>query len=125
MAYEYLRHDFGGIELTDDEVRAYDAPFPEEIYMTGIRTLPTMGSLIDTERSLSDWQALKQFDKPFLTVFGQFDLLVGSEKTQNALIDNIPGAAGLPHDRIPAGHFIQESQGPEVARRLIEFIETT
>jgi haloalkane dehalogenase len=52
-------------------------------------------------------------------------MLVGSEKTQNTLIDNVPGAAGLPHDRLPAGHFIQESQGPEVAKRLIEFMATT
>ncbi|MGB0998372.1 MAG: haloalkane dehalogenase [Pseudomonadales bacterium] len=123
-ASDNLRQDFGGIELTDDEARAYDAPFPSEIYMTGIRTLPSMGSMIDAQKSLADWQALQTFDKPFLTVFGQFDMLVGSEKTQNTLIENVPGAAGLPHDRIPAGHFIQESQGPEMARRLIEFMAT-
>jgi haloalkane dehalogenase len=48
--------------------------------------------------------------------------LVGSERVQNTLIENIPGAKGLPHDRIPAGHFIQESQGEEIAARLIDFI---
>lgn len=121
-ASDNLRHDFGGIELTDKEANAYDAPFPSEAYMTGIRTLPSMGSLIDPKRSLADWAALKQFGKPFLTVFGEFDLLVGSVATQNQLIDHIPGAAGLPHDRIPAGHFIQETQGPELAKRLNEFI---
>ena len=78
-ASDNLRQDFGG-ELTDDEARAYDAPFPSEIYMTGIRTLPSMGSMIDAQKSLADWQALQTFDKPFLTVFGQFDILVGSEK---------------------------------------------
>ena len=124
-ASDNLRRDFGGIELTDEEVRAYDAPFPEEIYMTGIRTLPSMGALIDTEKSLGDWEALKRFDKPFLTVFGEYDMLVGSKRTQNTLIENVPGAAGLPHDRIPAGHFIQETQGPEIARRLIDFIAAT
>lgn len=121
-ASDNLRRDFGGIELSDDEARAYDAPFPEEIYMTGIRTLPSMGSLINTAQSLSDWAALKQFERPFLTVFGQFDQLVGSEKIQNILIENVPGASGLPHARIPAGHFIQESQGPEMARQLIDFM---
>lgn len=124
-ASDNIRRDFGGIELTDDEARAYDAPFPDEVFMTGIRTLPSMGSLIDTQRTLDAWEALKRFEKPFLTVFGQFDMLVGSEETQNTLIENVPGAAGLPHDRIPAGHFIQESQGPEMARRLIDFMETT
>ena len=124
-ASDNIRRDFGGIELTDDEVRAYDAPFPDERFMTGIRTLPSMGSLIDTSRTLDAWDALKQFTKPFLTVFGEYDMLVGSESIQNTLIENVPGAAGLDHDRIPAGHFIQESQGPELARRLIDFMETT
>jgi len=50
------------------------------------------------------------------------DMLVGSKKVQNTLIENIPGAKGLPHDRIPAGHFIQESQRLEVAKILADFI---
>lgn len=124
-ASDNIRMDFGGIALTDDEARAYDAPFPEEIFMTGIRTLPSMGALIDQKESLAAWEALQQFDKPFLTVFGTLDKLVGSEKTQRTLIDHIPGAKGQAHDRIPAGHFIQESQGEEMAKRLIEFIAAT
>ena len=124
-ASDNLRRDFGGIELTDDEARAYDAPFPDEIFMTGIRTLPSMGSMIDTDKSLAAWEALKQFEKPFLTVFGEYDLLVGSKRTQDTLINNVVGAKGLPHDRIPAGHFIQETQGEELARRLINFMVST
>ncbi|MCR9278677.1 MAG: haloalkane dehalogenase [Pseudomonadaceae bacterium] len=120
-----LRRDFGGLTLTDHEARAYDAPFPSEIYMTGVRTLPSMGSLIDERQNLQDWGALKQFEKPFLTVFGDFDNLVGTEKTQKTLIENIPGAAGMPHDRLPAGHFIQETQGPELAKRLADFMVAT
>jgi len=121
-ASDNIRRDFGGIELTQDEIRAYDAPFPEEIYMTGIRTLPSMASMLDVDASLAAWEALKQFSKPFLTVFGEFDLLVGSRKIQNTLINNIAGAAGMAHDRMPAGHFIQESQGEALAHRLVEFI---
>ncbi|MBO6655270.1 MAG: alpha/beta fold hydrolase [Pseudomonadales bacterium] len=121
-ASDNIARDFGGLTLTEEEVRAYDAPFPEEIYMTGIRTLPSMASMIDVKKSLAAWEALKLFEKPFLTLFGQFDMLVGSEKIQNTLIENVPGARGLPHDRIPAGHFIQESQGEETARRLVDFI---
>jgi haloalkane dehalogenase len=117
-----IRADFGVIPLTDDEARAYDAPFPDEIFRTGVRTLPSMGALIDKEKNLDAWEALKTFDKPFLTVFGEYDMLVGTKKNQDALIENIPGAAGQAHDRIPAGHFIQESQGEEMAKRLIEFM---
>ena len=84
-----------------------------------------MGALIDHETNLAAWEALKQFDKPFLTIFGEYDMLVGSTKVQNTLIENIPGAKGLAHDRIPAGHFIQESQGEEMAKRLIDFMADT
>ena len=37
--------------------------------MTGVRTLPSMGALIDQNERLAAWDALRQFDKPFLTVF--------------------------------------------------------
>ena len=40
------------------------------------------------------------------------------------LICNIPGAAGLPHTRLAeASHFLQDDQGPEIARHLVAFIE--
>ena len=81
-ASDNIMRDFGGIELTTDEVKAYDAPFPEEIYMTGIRTLPSMASMLDIEASLAAWEALKRYNRPFLTIFGQYDMLVGSEKIQ-------------------------------------------
>ena len=111
-----------GVELTSEEARAYDAPFPDEIFRVGIRTLPSMMGLIDRETNLAAWEALKKFDKPFLTVFGEYDALVGSKKIQNNLIENVPGAAGQAHDRIPAGHFIQESQGEAMAKRLVDFM---
>jgi len=116
--------DFG-VALTPEEARAYDAPFPEEIFRCGIRTLPSMGALIDRETNLAAWEALKKFERPFLTVFGEHDALVGSKRIQNNLIENVPGARGQAHDRISAGHFIQESQGEEMARRLVDFMKTT
>jgi pimeloyl-ACP methyl ester carboxylesterase len=111
-----------GVTLNDEEIRAYDAPFPDEIYRTGVRTLPSMAALIDEDRAAKAWCAMKSFQKPFLTVFGEFDLLTGSRKIQDQLTQNIPGAAGQPHGRIPAGHFIQESAGEEMGRRLNSFI---
>jgi hypothetical protein len=37
-------------------------------------------------------------------------------------IDSISGAAGHPHDRLEeAGHFLQDDQGAEIARRLVDF----
>ncbi|MBV51925.1 MAG: haloalkane dehalogenase [Nitrospinae bacterium] len=113
-----------GVSLSDGEIAAYDAPYPGPEYRTAIRALPSMASLIDVERALAAWEKIKRFDKPFLTVFGEFDPLIGQKKVQDKLIDNIPGAKGQPHDRLPAGHFIQESKGEEVARRLVKFIDS-
>jgi haloalkane dehalogenase len=52
-------------------------------------------------------------------VFGSRDPILG--KADKPLIRHIPGAAGQPHARIVAGHFIQEDAGPELARRLLDW----
>ena len=111
-----------GIKLTPDEITAYDAPFPALIYKTAIRALPSMASLIDEERHLAAWEKIKTFKKPFLTIFGDFDVIIGHKRLQDKLIDNIPGAKGQPHDRLPAGHFIQDSLGQKMAERLVAFM---
>lgn len=54
-----------------------------------------------------------------LCVFGNRDPILG--KADRQLIRHIPGAAGQPHARIAAGHFIQEDAGPELARRLLDW----
>ena len=109
--------------LSADEISAYNAPYPDAEYRTAIRALPSMASLLDEERALTAWEQIKKFDKPFLTLFGEFDPLVGSKRIQDKLINNIPGAKGQPHDRLPGGHFIQESLGEEMGKRLVKFIE--
>ena len=111
-----------GVTLTEGEKAAYDAPFPSDIYRTGPRSLPSMASLANEEAELRAWESIQQFEKPFLTVFGELDPLIGGPQHQSRLIDNIPGAKGQPHDRILAGHFVQESAGEEVAQRLNAFI---
>lgn len=113
-----------GVSLTPEEIAAYDAPFPDRIYKTGIRALPSMASLVDEERALSAWEKICTFDRPFLTLFGEFDIIIGHKRLQDRLIRNIPGAQGQPHDRLPGGHFIQESLGEEMGRRLVDFIRS-
>ena len=47
---------------------------------------------------------------------------LGSCEAQQRLIDNVPGAAGQPHDRLPeASHFLQDDQGTEIATRLVDW----
>ena len=59
---------------------------------------------------------------PVLTCFGADDkIMAGVEKVFQK---QMPGAEGQPHVVLPdAGHFLQEDVGPELARRIIAFVE--
>ena len=108
--------------LGEGEVAAYDAPYPSRIYMAGPRIFP---SLLQQVSGVNDeaWAGLQAFERPFLTLWGERDPLLGSEMMQARLVDNVPGAEGQPHDRFAdAGHFLQEDQGEEIARRMVELI---
>jgi haloalkane dehalogenase len=65
------------------------------------------------------WDELGRWEKPFLTIFGARDRLLG--QADRPLIKHIPGAAGQPHARINASHFIQEDSGPELAERVLSW----
>lgn len=113
------------IELRDDELRAYDAPFPERIYMTGPRVFPSLINTVSEEpTNLAARQVFDTWDKPMLTLFGRADRTLGSEQIQAETRDRVPGAVGQPHHAYPdAHHFIQEDEGQDLARRLVAFID--
>lgn len=105
----------------DDEV-AYDAPFPSRVYMAGPRVFP---SLINDLPGLNAdaWAGLMSFERPFLTIWASNDPgTLGSCEVQQNFVDAVPGAAGLPAERLPeSSHFLQDDQGEEIARRLAAF----
>lgn len=109
-------------DLPGDVEYAYDAPFPSRIYMGGPRTFP---SHINDLPGINEeaWQGLRAFEKPFLTLWASNDPgFQGSCEAQDLLINSIPGAEGLPHDRLDeASHFLQDDQGEEIATRLVTF----
>jgi len=100
-------------ELSEAELHAYRAPFPDERYAAGPRVMPTLvRSQQATNREA--WKVLARFDKPFLTTFSDSDPITsGGEK---AFRQRIPGAKDQPHTIIKgAGHFLQEDASPELA----------
>ena len=132
MTYAMTAEGFGPAEVVEaltwfdlpDEIEAaYDAPFPSRIYLAGPRTFP---SLINDVPGTTDeaWEGLRQFDKPFLTLWASNDPAdLGQCQTQQFLIDEIPGAADQPHDRLPeSSHFLQEDQGTEIATRMVAWL---
>jgi haloalkane dehalogenase len=113
-------------DLSPEEEAAYAAPFPSRVYMGGARAFPglanEMGGVTD-----AGWKGLGQFEKPFLTIWGDNDSgNLGEPIIQQTLIDHIPGSTGWDHIRLPeASHFLQDDQGVEIARRINVFIEET
>ncbi|QGG94325.1 haloalkane dehalogenase [Actinomarinicola tropica] len=114
--------------LDDATIAAYDAPFPDETYMAGARTLPSLVPTSPDDPAHADnvaaWDVLRRFDKPFLCTFSDGDPITkGGER---AFIGRIPGTEGQAHTTIEGGgHFLQEDRGPELAQVLVDFIAAT
>ncbi len=114
--------------LSDDEVAAYNAPFPHEEFKAGARAFPMLVPASPQDPAAADqraaWQSLMQFDKPFLTCFSDKDMIMrGGEAIFKK---RVPGAANQPHFITRnAAHFFQEDAGPHLAERFDEFIRNS
>ncbi len=112
-------------ELTDAEMDAYRAPFPDESYMAGARHFPMLVPTTEDDPAIpanrAAWNALETFTKPVLTLWAPDDIVLG--KGQAVFLDRIPGTAGQPHQTFsPAGHFLQDDVGRELAKAVVVWI---
>ena len=110
--------------LGPEVVAAYDAPFPDESYKEGARQFPT---LVPTspedpahDANVAAWAVLASFTRPFLCCFSGDAITRGADAK---FIREVPGAQGQAHTAISgSAHFLQEENGPELARVLNGFI---
>ncbi|MCR9093774.1 MAG: haloalkane dehalogenase [bacterium] len=114
--------------VSDDVAKAYDAPFPSEWHKAGMRQYPILIPVTQSDEGAAinrqTWAALADFDRPFLTLFGDSD--PPTRGWAEIFRERIPGAAGQPHQTLErAGHFWQEDCGAEVAAILVEWIRST
>ncbi|KZZ59958.1 haloalkane dehalogenase, partial [Oleiphilus sp. HI0122] len=60
-------------QLSKDEMRAYDAPFPSRKYKAGARAFPALVPVTPdnpaSQANKDAWKVLEKWDKPFLTTF--------------------------------------------------------
>lgn len=111
-------------ELTEQEIAAYNAPFPDDRYKTGARQLP----ILVTSQLRKNYQVkhdvIYHWKKPFLTAFGDSDPITRGNEA--AFIKKVPGAQGLNHRILEGGaHFIQEDKPVELVDMIVDLIETT
>lgn len=111
-------------ELSPEEVRAYDAPFPDERYKAGARVFPALVPITPDDPAVpanrAAWEVLSRWEKPFLTLFSDRDPI--TRGLDEPFRSRIPGAGGQPHRTIPdAGHFLQEDNPEALTAALREF----
>lgn len=115
-------------KLSDAEVAAYNAPFPDSRYQAGARQLPMLvPDRPDDPASAPNraaWQALKAHPLPALTLFGADDKVMAG--VDRMFQKELPGAKGQPHRILmEAGHFLQEDVSDELAAATLAFMART
>lgn len=107
--------------LSEEELRAYNAPYPEEKYKAAARKFPLLVPITPDDpasgANRAAWEGLKKFTKPFLTLFGDSDPVT---KGGNLIFRRyVPGAKNQPHEIIvQGGHFIQEDRPGELCEKM-------
>lgn len=115
-------------KITQGELAAYLAPYPDASYMSGICEFPALIAVQPdnpgTPLNRAAWPRLAGFKGPFLTLWGALDPVAkGGDKR---LQEHMPGAAGQPHHVFPnAHHFIQEDVPNELVEHMLAFIKAT
>ena len=113
------------IDLSDEVLKGYNAPFPDDSYQAGARIMPSLVPISrDDPEHRANKKAVKMFrewNKPFITAFSDSDPITrGGDRLWQELV---PGAKGQSHTTIKnAGHFVQEDKGLELANLIIKFI---
>jgi haloalkane dehalogenase len=110
-------------KLTDAEVAAYDAPFPDFSYKAGARAFPTLVPITPDHASVAQniaaWKALETFDRPFVTAFSDNDPVTAGEEID--MQTRIPGARGQCHFTITGGcHFLQEDAPGQLSGIILD-----
>lgn len=112
-------------ELTEAEVAAYDAPFPDDSYKAGARIFP---SLVPTspddpaaDANRAAWKVFREWTKPLICCFSDSDpVTAGGDSPFRKLV---PGAAGQPHVTIEnAHHFFQQDAPEQLAQIVVDAV---
>ena len=113
-------------DLSEAEIAAYDAPFPDESYKEGARQfpllVPTRPDDPESQANRDAWNVLMEYKKPWLCAFGDSDPITGAAAP--VIQKLIPGCQGQPHTTLRGGgHFIQEDCGEVLSQVVLEWLQ--
>lgn len=107
-------------------VAAYEAPFPGPEYQAAALQLPLLVPVEDTDPGADEMTAarakLGKWNAPTYVLWGEDDPIL-PPKVGERFVRDIPAATEL--DTVAGMHFLQEDAGPEIGRRIAEFIDRT
>jgi len=119
----HIINGLAGRSLSQGEIDAYNAPYPDISYAAGARRFPSLVPLFHDEPEVAEnkaaWAVLEQFDKPFMLAFADNDpVTAGGDKP---FLARVPGCRGIDHRTIaPAGHFVQQDQPEQCVQAIID-----
>jgi haloalkane dehalogenase len=112
-------------KLSQPEMDAYDAPFPNNTFYAAPRKMPEIVAS-DLTQVNADWKKLKQWNKPVLTLFSDNDPFLADQGYDKKFQENFSGAKGQPHITVSnASHFLQEDQNEELVTKILGWLEQT
>ena len=114
-------------QLSPEVIAAYNAPFPDDSYKAGPRTMPTLVPTSPDDPSAQPnrdaWTVLEAWDGPTVIAFSDSDPVT---KGGDGIFNKIAGSVGQPHATIVGGgHFLQEDQGPQLAQVVMDLVGRT
>jgi haloalkane dehalogenase len=114
--------------LTPEARDAYEAPFPDEGFKAGARVWPLMVPVRPEDPGAKEMKAarevLSKWEKPVAVIFSDGDPITrGGYKFFLDLIPTLDRKDGIMIEG--AGHFLQEENGEEIARHILNFISQT
>jgi len=113
--------------LSEGEIRAYNAPYPDGSYQASVKRFPLLIPVQPDNPGVpmcrEGWAFLETWSKPLLTAFGARDMVATKGGAHLKLQDKVPGAQGQPHRMFDdANHFIQEDVPDELVETIDAFI---
>jgi len=111
--------------LDAETLRAYEAPWPVREAKAGVARFPLIVPLTPQDPGAAQMrrvaQALRGWRVPALVVWSDGDPVFPPE-VGRAFAQSLPGAGDLQLIE-GAGHYVQEDQGEEIARRIVDWIQ--
>ena len=123
--------------MNDDEINAYNAPYPDDSFKAGARMFPELvptpisdptkrPAIKEAENNAAAWAVFQKFTKPVLLAFSDEDTVMAGADA--IWLKHCPGTKhpGVKHVTIKGvGHFLQDGGADQLVDAIKNLIKST